>query len=74
MGRPHREETLSRQSLIEYRQRLQTMDSDSLDAEYRRLHGRCAYSPRRVADAIMIQEFVQVWRELRRRQHSALKR
>ena len=59
-------ETLSEAELVVLREKLTTMSLHELEIQYQASHNACRYAGVRVPAPCTVQEFVQVWRQLRR--------
>jgi hypothetical protein len=60
-------EQLSPAELEELRQRLAAMSRQELEISYKAFHNACRYNPLRAPCPLVMQEFVQAWKEYRRR-------
>ena len=59
-------ETLTQADPVALRQRLAIISLHELEIQYQASHNACRYAGVRVPAPCTIQEFVQVWRQLRR--------
>jgi hypothetical protein len=59
-------ETLTEAELAVLRQRLSTMTLHDLESFYKATHNACRYTETRAPAPLVIQEFVQAWKQLRR--------
>ena len=59
-------EKLNEAELAALRQRLSTMTLHDLETFYRAAHNACRYTEVRAPAPAVVQEFVQVWKQLRR--------
>ena len=57
---------LTEAELEEFRIKVEGLSRAQLETEYKVLHNRCRYEHMRVPSPQIVQEFVQVWRRLRK--------
>ena len=65
---------LNRQELEEFRRGLEKMPRSELEMYYKACHSACRYEDMRVASPQVVQQFVQVWRRLRKLKGSRMVR
>jgi hypothetical protein len=60
------EPKLNRQELEEFRRGVEKMTRSELEVYYKACHNACRYENMRVASPQVVQQIVQVWRQLRK--------